>query len=1024
MVAVLFLIFINYKFTSAQDLLPEIDTPVFLMPTENMVKEIIFPITGNDDVIGLRVYKNPKRFKVLDWYNEYAYSPGSPTNVVIDGYNGLNDGRTIYVGVADVMDEETSPVINTRIYLISRNDNASSDTINIFNQMLSNWRFNVNIEDENHKNQIKRDLNRIYDFKQAIIPNLKNYKNSSGNYPELTSGTYIQGQTNSKWISWQNVFGSLLGQTLPIDPINEFNGFCAGCPSDTDSSDYQCNNTCYNSNTFYFEHPNGSYVYQYYAPEDSACLGDYYTGAANFEYKPTDGYVTWQGEDISGNEDNIIISQLDEIGISNFSYSPPEAPVCGNNIMECGEVCDQNQNSKENAFCNQTTLCFGWACEIDWADCNGDLQEDTSNGCETHIGGSADNCDVCGNICYVPDNGTSQCIDGECSWSCNENYRGWQNTCQLDQCQSPAGEINDSNAQTCSIANGQGEQQRYCEDYYPTQPTPDWGAWGSCYATTCNNDYRGCTPGQTCLLANNDCIYCGLDHCVSPNTDIDQSQTRDCGMANGNGEQERTCLDSCPNPDWGAWGTCYVTACDYGYRIYQSYNICELDHCSDDENTWGTIGDFDTRDCTALKEHAQDADESRECIDSHPPFWQNWSCVLNECLYNPTDGYYRIYNNQCEVAHCTDAFTNPDVPANNSETQVCDLYCDLYGTQVDCGDGTQHRDCNFSIHPPAWPNWSGITCLVDNCINGYHQVGDDSCVIDIPSTPSDLSATVISSSQIELSWTDNADTETGIKIERSSDGVIWQEINTVAYDVTSYIDGSLAPNTLYHYQIKAYNNGGDSTYSNIAFETTHPLAPLAPSGLSALAVSSSQVNLSWSDNSTNETGFIIERADLIDGTWTSWVEIVALGVNENSYNNDTGLGINMTYNYKVKAYNSGGSSGYSNQSEVTTLLPAPALNFCQIDDEEIRLLWPDYGDNGQTGFILERKFNSESWLILTDSIPANEYLYNDENVMGNTGDIYHYRIKAYNINNTSEYSNEVMVNYYCFFYQEGCSSCN
>ena len=90
--------------------------------------------------------------------------------------------------------------------------------------------------------------------------------------------------------------------------------------------------------------------------------------------------------------------------------------------------------------------------------------------------------------------------------------------------------------------------------------------------------------------------------------------------------------------------------------------------------------------------------------------------------------------------------------------------------------------------------------------------------------------------------------------------------------------------------------------------------PTAPTSLSATAVSTSQINLNWQDNSSNESGFKIERS-LSSSSGFSQISIV--GVNATVYSN-TGLSPSTTYHYRVRAYNSAGNSSYSNTTSVTT----------------------------------------------------------------------------------------------------------
>ena len=108
------------------------------------------------------------------------------------------------------------------------------------------------------------------------------------------------------------------------------------------------------------------------------------------------------------------------------------------------------------------------------------------------------------------------------------------------------------------------------------------------------------------------------------------------------------------------------------------------------------------------------------------------------------------------------------------------------------------------------------------------------------------------------------------------------------------------------------------TPTNTPTVTPTPIAPAlpnAPSNLIATAVSRSQINLAWTDNATNETGFRIERCK--GSTCTNFAQIATVGANVNSYSN-TKLTANTTYRYRVLAYNASGNSVYSNIAAATT----------------------------------------------------------------------------------------------------------
>ncbi len=107
------------------------------------------------------------------------------------------------------------------------------------------------------------------------------------------------------------------------------------------------------------------------------------------------------------------------------------------------------------------------------------------------------------------------------------------------------------------------------------------------------------------------------------------------------------------------------------------------------------------------------------------------------------------------------------------------------------------------------------------------------------------------------------------------------------------------------------------TLNNTAYTVANfrKSVPDAPTNLVATAVSESQINLTWDDNSSDETSFRLERSP----DETNWTEIASVGANVESYSN-TGLNCGTTYYYRVRAYRSSDAkySGYSNTAHDTT----------------------------------------------------------------------------------------------------------
>lgn len=180
-----------------------------------------------------------------------------------------------------------------------------------------------------------------------------------------------------------------------------------------------------------------------------------------------------------------------------------------------------------------------------------------------------------------------------------------------------------------------------------------------------------------------------------------------------------------------------------------------------------------------------------------------------------------------------------------------------------------------------------------------------------PATPSGLSATAVSSSQIDLSWTASSGA-TGYNVKRSTTS--GGPFTTIASNVTStsYNDTGLSESTTYHYVVSAVNAGGESADSTQASATTHTNPPATPSGLAATADSASRINLTWSASS-GAASYNVKRATVSDGPYAT----VASAITSTAFT-DTGLSAASTYYYVVSAVNPGGESADSGESSATT----------------------------------------------------------------------------------------------------------
>ena len=111
---------------------------------------------------------------------------------------------------------------------------------------------------------------------------------------------------------------------------------------------------------------------------------------------------------------------------------------------------------------------------------------------------------------------------------------------------------------------------------------------------------------------------------------------------------------------------------------------------------------------------------------------------------------------------------------------------------------------------------------------------------------------------LQIHWTDNTQNESGFYVHRRKAGGVYALVDTVGQNVTEHESVGFDEGTRYFFKIKAYNALIESAFSQ-EFEIVTGDPPNAPSNGQAQGVSTSQINLSWQDNSNNETGFKVNQ---------------------------------------------------------------------------------------------------------------------------------------------------------------------
>jgi fibronectin type 3 domain-containing protein len=191
-----------------------------------------------------------------------------------------------------------------------------------------------------------------------------------------------------------------------------------------------------------------------------------------------------------------------------------------------------------------------------------------------------------------------------------------------------------------------------------------------------------------------------------------------------------------------------------------------------------------------------------------------------------------------------------------------------------------------------------------------------------PTPPSNLTATAVSTSQINLAWTASTDNVgvTGYLVESCAGAGCTTFSQIATTTATSYSNTGLAGSTTVSYRVRATDAAGNlSAYSNVASATTFTpdtLPPTSPTNLTATAASSAQINLGWTASTDNVgvTGYLVERCQ-----GTGCATFAQIGSTANTAFANNGLSAAASYSYRVRATDAAGNlSGYSNVASATT----------------------------------------------------------------------------------------------------------
>lgn len=271
--------------------------------------------------------------------------------------------------------------------------------------------------------------------------------------------------------------------------------------------------------------------------------------------------------------------------------------------------------------------------------------------------------------------------------------------------------------------------------------------------------------------------------------------------------------------------------------------------------------------------------------------------------------------------------------------------------------------------------------------------------------PTGLHGYALDTPQIMLFWED-CPYETSYTIERRpANSDEFAVVGYVPADTTFWRDWGTSPNARYVYRIRASTSVNTSSYSEEAGITATYLE--APGDFAVEAVSRSEINLNWTDNSSKETGFEIWRR--VEGS-TRWEKYASVGRNVKSYA-DRDIDSGKQYYYRVRAVvaHSDIYSSFTNDSGARAMdIKAPDnLQYGIISTSQIKLAWKDRSNN-ETGFKIERKNGMDGTWTEIAALGPGITQYVSSGLAPHTQ--YFYRVKAFNkLYSCASYSEEIEV---------------
>ncbi|MBQ9127444.1 MAG: fibronectin type III domain-containing protein, partial [Thermoguttaceae bacterium] len=298
-------------------------------------------------------------------------------------------------------------------------------------------------------------------------------------------------------------------------------------------------------------------------------------------------------------------------------------------------------------------------------------------------------------------------------------------------------------------------------------------------------------------------------------------------------------------------------------------------------------------------------------------------------------------------------------------------------TAIEGATGATYTPTNADLGATLKVVATGLNAAYASTVSATSGVVEEKLTAPVAPTDAAFGAYDAESQSATLTWVDNADNETGYKVEvKGADGA-WTVVATLGADATSYVAEGLAAGTTYEYRVSAFNDAGASSAVEATLTTPEQeTAPTAPVGLAMTNYDAAKktATLVWNDVD-GETTYLVQSS--VDGGKT-WNNLPSLAANVTS-RLCSGLTPGQTFVYRVAAANAAGQSEWTalvfEAPEVEPQTPAAPSNFVfgayDAANNALPMSWTDNSDN-ETAFVVQYSVDGGKTWQASATMKANE----------------------------------------------------